>query len=58
MSNFSVWDTTQLYGVSLMTWALRWFSMSNDAFFDLYKFNFNPHKYPGLYEEARRRYWE
>ena len=57
MSNSSVWYTTPLYGASLMTWALRWFSMSNDAFFDLYKFNFNPHEYPGLYEEARRRYW-
>ena len=55
--NNSTWDTTYLYGASLMTWALRWFSMSNDAFFDLYKFNFNPHEYSGLYEEARRRYF-
>lgn len=29
--------------------------MSNDCFYELYGFNFNPHEYPGLYEEARKR---
>lgn len=42
---------------SLMFWALEWFSMSNDTFFEIYGFNFNPHEYPGLYEEARKRHW-
>lgn len=30
-----------------------WCTMSNDAFFQLYGFNFNPHDYPYLYEIAR-----
>ena len=55
MSNISVWDLTPYRGESLMTWAIRWFNMSNDGFYRLYGFNFNPHKYPGLYEAARRR---
>lgn len=42
-------------GKSLMFWALEWFRMSNDCFYELYGFNFNPHRYPGLYEEARKR---
>lgn len=29
---------------------IDWFRMSNDLFFKLYGFNFNPHQYPGLYE--------
>ena len=40
-------------GKSLLQWAVLWFKMSNDAFFDLYWYNFNPHKYPMLYETAR-----
>lgn len=44
-------------GRSLMFWALEWFSMSNDAFYSLYKFNFNPHKYPGLYKAAMNKYF-
>ena len=32
-----------------------WFNTDNDSFFKLYGFNFNPHKYPGLYELARKR---
>lgn len=48
-------DSTSYKGKSLMFWALQWFSMSNDAFFKLYGFNFNPHDYPGLYEAARER---
>ena len=31
-----------------------WFKMSNDAFFEKYGFNFNPHEYPGLYLKCRR----
>lgn len=33
---------------------LDWFQMSNDAFYDLYGFNFNPHEYPGLYDWGRK----
>lgn len=33
---------------------LDWFQMSNDGFFQLYGFNFNPHDYPGLYEWGRK----
>lgn len=33
---------------------LEWFQMDNDSFFREYGFNFNPHKYPGLYEWGRR----
>ncbi len=32
----------------------EWFRMSNDAFFAIYGFNFNPHKYAGLYERCRK----
>lgn len=42
-------------GASLMDWAIRWFKMSNDAFFNAYGFNFNPHDYPGLYQVARKK---
>lgn len=41
-------------GKSLLQWAVLWFKMSNDAFYELYGFNFNPHKYPYLYEIARQ----
>lgn len=33
---------------------IDWFRMSNDLFFKLYGFNFNPHQYPGLYEWGRK----
>ena len=29
---------------------IAWFKLSNDMFFDIYGFNFNPHEYEGLYE--------
>lgn len=32
----------------------EWFKMSNDAFYEKYGFNFNPHKIQGLYEKCRR----
>lgn len=43
-----------LNGKSLYQWAVLWMLMTNDDFFNLYGFNFNPHEYPGLYEIARR----
>lgn len=43
-----------LRGKSLIEWAVLWFKMSNDAFYSLYGFNFNPHEYPYLYEIARQ----
>lgn len=48
-------DLIPYCGKSLMFWALEWFRMSNDTFFELYGFNFNPHDYPGLYAAARER---
>ena len=51
----SQYDLVPYRGKSLMYWAIEWFKMSNDCFFDLYGFNFNPHKYPLLYEQARER---
>ena len=51
------YDILLLNGKTLMFWAIEWFSMSNDDFYDLYGFNFNPHEYPGLYEQARTRYF-
>lgn len=51
----SLYDVTPFRGQSLMYWALEWFKMSNDTFYALYGFNFNPHEYPGLYEEAQKR---
>jgi hypothetical protein len=42
-----------LRGKTLLEWAVLWFRMSNDEFYSLYGFNFNPHKYDGLYEIAR-----
>ena len=42
-----------LRGKTLLQWAVLWFKMSNDAFYELYGFNFNPHDYPMLYEIAR-----
>lgn len=35
--------------------AVEWFGMSNDIFYDYYGFNFNPHNFRGVYEEARKR---
>lgn len=51
----SIYDVTMYQGKSLMEWAVLWFQMSNDAFYQIYGFNFNPHKYPGLYDLARER---
>lgn len=53
----SLYDATFYNGKTLAEWARLWFSMSNDAFFRLYGFNFNPHEYPGLYELARKRFF-
>ena len=53
----SIYDLMEYRGKSLMFWALEWFRMSNDTFYELYGFNFNPHNYPNLYEEARTRFY-
>ena len=31
-----------------------WFNTTNDAFYERYGFNFNPHEYPGLYEKVKK----
>ncbi len=54
----STYDLLTYQGKSLMEWAIIWFNTDNDSFFKLYGFNFNPHKYPGLYELARKRVYE
>lgn len=51
----SQYDLIPYKGKSLMEWAILWFRMSNDTFYDLYGFNFNPFDYPGLFDEARKR---
>lgn len=51
----STYDLLTYQGKSLMEWAIIWFNTDNDSFFKLHGFNFNPHKYPGLYELARKR---
>lgn len=33
---------------------IAWFKMSNDAFYEIYGFNFNPHNYAGLYQWGRK----
>jgi hypothetical protein len=48
------YKTRFLRGKSLYDWAIIWFKIDNDVFFDLYGFNFNPHEYEDLYEIARR----
>ena len=48
------YKTTIYKGATLLTWAIRWFRMSNDSFYRTYGFNFNPHEYEGLYELARK----
>ena len=49
------YSTKKYKGKTLLTWAIEWFRMSNDAFYSLYGFNFNPHDYPGLYEIAQKK---
>ena len=34
--------------------AVEWFKMSNDCFYDIYGFSFNPHNWGNLYERARK----
>lgn len=54
-------------GILIVTWSdgtitnydavklgCEWFKMSNDAFFSIYEFNFNPHEISGLYEHCRK----
>lgn len=50
----SKYKTRFLRGKSLYEWAIIWFEIDNDVFFDLYGFNFNPNEYEDLYEIARR----
>lgn len=50
----SKYDYIIYKGKSLAEWTRLWFKMSNDAFFAIYGFNFNPHKYPNLYNIVRK----
>lgn len=49
------YSTTFFKGKPLIFWAVQWFKMSNDCFYEMYGFNFNPHDYTGLYEIARKK---
>ena len=53
-----IYSSTILKGKTLLEWAILWLKMSNDTFFDLYGFNFNPHNYPELYEIARKKVFD
>lgn len=53
-----VYSVSYFKGKSLLDWAVLWFKMSNDAFYKLYGFNFNPHQYPMLYEIASIKMFE
>ena len=55
MNKEFLYETSFLHGKPLIFWAVQWFKMSNDAFYKMYGFNFNPHEYSGLYEIARRK---
>ena len=37
-------------GKRLLEWGKIWLHTDNDTFFNLYRFNFNPHEYKYLYE--------
>lgn len=54
MKKYEKYKKAMLNGKSLYQWAVLWMLMTNDDFFNVYGFNFNPHQYPGLYEIARR----
>lgn len=53
-----MYSTMFLRGRSLLYWAMLWFQMGKDDFFEKYGFNFNPHEYVGLYEIARKEVWK
>ena len=44
-------DTYKSYDAIKM--GCEWFKMSNDAFYEYYGFNFNPHQF-GLFERCRK----
>ena len=50
----AIYSMQSYKGKSLLEWAIIWFKTSNDAFHELYGFNFNPHQYTYLYEIARK----
>lgn len=52
------YSTKRYKGKTLLAWAIKWFCMSNDSFYSLYGFNFNPHDYPGLYEIAQKKVYQ
>lgn len=56
MQNDEKYRKEMLNGKSLYEWAVLWMLMTNDDFFNLYGFNFNPHEYPGLYEMVRAEF--
>ncbi len=51
---YEYYSKTMYKDKSLLEWAIIWLKTSNDAFFEEYGFNFNPHEYKGLYELAMK----
>ena len=49
---------TTYKGRSLLEWARKWFTLDNDTFYRVYGFNFNPHKYPYLYDIVRKEVYK
>ena len=41
-------------GKSLLEWAIISLSISSEEFYQKYRFEFNVHKYKGLYDVARK----
>ena len=50
-----IWSDGSMVRYDAIELGCEWFKMSNDAFYDIYGFNFNPHKIPGLYEYCRKK---
>lgn len=50
---FVTWSDGKVSTYDAVELGCEWFKMSNDAFYKLYGFNFNPHEFSGLYEHCR-----
>lgn len=53
-NNAPYYYLSRIRGKCLLEWARIWLRTSNDVFFEIYGFNFNPHIYPGLYETVMK----
>lgn len=51
---FVKWSDGSTTTYNAVDMGVEWFKMSNDTFYKVYGFNFNPHEWLGLYEKCRR----